>query len=113
MDSSKMIGKLPEVLNFNQLFLKLNRFIYHYIRQFETFSCVKLIYGPQQHGLMFGLSYLNHLDMNTRFKVFASYNILQYMCDLIHVFIFVVVSKCRKNPKLTNVVIDQVWLGID
>ena len=39
----------------------------HYIRYFETFSCLKSIYGPQQHGL----------DMNTRFKVFASYNILQ------------------------------------
>jgi hypothetical protein len=37
--------------------------------------------------------------MNTRFKVFASYNILQYMCDFIHVLIFVTVSKCRKSPK--------------
>jgi hypothetical protein len=42
--------------------------------------------------------------MNTRFKVFASYHILQYLCDFIHVLIFVTVSKCRKNPKLTNVV---------
>ena len=50
---------------------------------------------------MFGLSYLNHLDMNlnwvlelnTRFKVFASYNILRYLCDFIHVLIFVIVSK--------------------
>jgi hypothetical protein len=55
--------------------------LYHYIRSFKTFFCLKLIYRPQQHGLMFGLSYLNHLDMNTRFKVFASYNILQYLCD--------------------------------
>jgi hypothetical protein len=39
---------------------------------------------------MFGSSYLNHLDMssywvldmNTRFKVFASYNILQYLFNL-------------------------------
>jgi len=31
--------------------------------------------------------------MNTRFKVFASYNILQYLCDFIHVLIFVTVSK--------------------
>jgi hypothetical protein len=54
---------------------------------------------------MFGSSYLNHLDMNTRFKVFASYNILQCLCDFIHVLIFVTVSKCRKNPKLTNIVI--------
>ena len=55
---------------------------------------------------MFGSSYLNHLDMNTHFKVFASYNILQYMCDFIHVLIFVTVSKCRKSPKLANIVID-------
>jgi hypothetical protein len=43
--------------------------------------------------------------MNTRFKVFASSNILQYLCDFIHVLIFVTVSKCRKSPKLTNLVI--------
>ena len=42
--------------------------------------------------------------MNTRFKVFASYNILQYLCDFIHVLIFVTVSKCRKGPKLMNIV---------
>ena len=42
--------------------------------------------------------------MNTHFKVFASYNILQYVCDFIHVLIFVIVSKCRKSPKLTNIV---------
>ena len=51
---------------------------------------------------MFGLSYLNHLDMNTHFKVFASYNILQYLCDFIHVLIFVTISKCQKSPKVTN-----------
>ena len=45
------------------------------------------------------------LDINTHFKVFPSYNILQYRCDLIHVLIFVSVSKCRKSPKLTNIVI--------
>ena len=43
--------------------------------------------------------------MNNRFKVFASYNILQDPCDFIHVLIFVTVSKCRKSPKLTNIVI--------
>jgi len=43
--------------------------------------------------------------MNTRFKVFASHNILQYLCDFIHVLIFVTVSKCRKSPNLTNIVI--------
>jgi hypothetical protein len=43
--------------------------------------------------------------MNTRFKVFTSYNILQYLCDFIHVLIFVTVSKCRKSSKLMNIVI--------
>jgi hypothetical protein len=43
--------------------------------------------------------------MNTRFKIFASYNILHCLCDFIHVPIFVTVSKCRKSPKLTNIVI--------
>jgi hypothetical protein len=43
--------------------------------------------------------------MNTRFKVFANYNILQYLRDFIHVLIFVTVSKCRKSPKLTSIVI--------
>jgi hypothetical protein len=46
--------------------------------------------------------------MNTRFKVCASYNILQYLCDFIHVLIFVTVSKCRKSPKLTNIMITYV-----
>ena len=45
--------------------------------------------------------------MNTRFKVFASYNILQNMYDFIHVLIFVTLSKCQKSPKLTNIVIDE------
>jgi hypothetical protein len=44
--------------------------------------------------------------MNTHFKVFASYNSLQYLCDFIHVLMFVTVSKCRKSPKLTNIVIN-------
>ena len=43
--------------------------------------------------------------MNTLFKIFISYNILQYVCDFIHVLIFVTVSKCRKSPKLMNIVI--------
>ena len=46
--------------------------------------------------------------MNTRFKTFASYNILQYLCDFIRVLIFVNVSKCRKNPKLTNIVMQYL-----
>jgi len=45
--------------------------------------------------------------MNTCFKVFASYKILQYLCDFIHVLIFVTVSKCQKSPKLTNIVIQS------
>jgi hypothetical protein len=49
--------------------------------------------------------------MNTRFKVFASYNILQYLCDFIPVLIFVIVSKCRKSPKLTNIVITTFTRG--
>jgi hypothetical protein len=49
--------------------------------------------------------------MNTRFKVFASYNILQYLCDSIQVFIFVTVSKCRKSPKLTNIAINSFTNG--
>ena len=44
------------------------------------------------------------LDMNNCFKVFASFNILQYLCDFIHVLIFVTVLKCQKNSKLTNIV---------
>ena len=43
--------------------------------------------------------------MNIRFKVFASYNIFQYMYDFNHILIFVTVSKCRKSPNLTNIVI--------
>jgi hypothetical protein len=46
--------------------------------------------------------------MNTRFKGFAFYNILQNLCDFIHVLIFVIVSKCRKSPKLTNIVIPNL-----
>ena len=54
--------------------------------------------------------------MNTRFEVFASNNILQYMCDFIHVLIFVNVSKCWKRPKLKNIVIQMVQVfgfGVD
>ena len=47
--------------------------------------------------------------MNTRFKIFAIYNILQYLCDFIHVLIFVTVSKCCKSPKLTNIVIHDYF----
>ena len=43
--------------------------------------------------------------MNTRFKVFTSYNILQYLSDFIHVLIFGPISKCQKSPKLMNIVI--------
>ena len=37
-------------------------------------------------------------------KSVCIYNILQNMHDFIHVLIFVNVSKCRKSPKLTNIV---------
>ena len=36
----------------------------HYIRYFETFSCLKSISEPQQRVLMFGSSYLNHLELS-------------------------------------------------
>ena len=35
-------------------------------------------------------------------KVFASYNILQYLCDFIHVLMFVNVSKCQKNSQINE-----------
>jgi hypothetical protein len=47
--------------------------------------------------------------MSTNFKVFASYNILQSLCDFIHVLKFVIVSKCRKSPKLTNILIEAMF----
>ena len=50
--------------------------------------------------------------MNTRFKVYASYNILQYPCGYIHVLIFVTVSKCQKSPKLTNIVMIDLPVGM-
>ena len=40
--------------------------------------------------------------MNTRFKVIAYYNIFQYLCDFIHVLIFVIVSKCRKKSQINE-----------
>jgi hypothetical protein len=40
--------------------------------------------------------------MNTHFKVFASYNILQYLRDIIYVLIFVTVSKCRKKYQINE-----------
>jgi hypothetical protein len=51
--------------------------------------------------------------MNTRFKVFASYNILQNLCDFIHVLIFVIVSKYQKSPKLMNIVIHGFPMMLD
>jgi hypothetical protein len=50
--------------------------------------------------------------MNTRFKVFASYNILLYLCDFIHDLIFVFVAKCRKSPKLSNIYSDDLFVII-
>ena len=40
--------------------------------------------------------------MHTRFKVFASYSILQYMRDFIHVIIFIIVSKMPKKSQINE-----------
>ena len=51
--------------------------------------------------------------MNTHLKVFASYNILQYLCDFIHVLIF---CNCLKMPKKSQInessdkVSNQLWV---
>ena len=50
--------------------------------------------------------------MNTCFKVFASYNILQYMCDFIHVLLFVIVSKCRKKSQINEYIVIVLYLQI-
>jgi hypothetical protein len=50
--------------------------------------------------------------MSTRFKILASYNILQYLCNFIHVLIFVTVSKCQKNPKFMNILILLLCMNI-
>ena len=47
--------------------------------------------------------------MNTCFKVFASYYILQHLCEFIHVLIFVTLSKCQISPKLMNIVIYVIY----
>ena len=39
--------------------------------------------------------------MNTHFKVFASYNIIQYMCDFIHALIYI--CYCLKMPKKSQI----------
>jgi hypothetical protein len=39
---------------------KITVFVY-----LRLFPCLKLIYEPQQHGLMFGSSYPNHLDVSS------------------------------------------------
>jgi hypothetical protein len=46
-------------------------------------SCLKLIYGPQQHDLMFGSSYLNHLDMSSELGSWYEHP-LQSICILQH-----------------------------
>ena len=43
--------------------------------------------------------------MNTCFKVFVSYNILQYMCEFYLCFYIRNCLKMPKSPKLTNIVI--------
>jgi hypothetical protein len=60
----------PATIPFSQRFLLINSPPCLFIKLLHIslysliFSCLKLIYGPQQHGLMFGSSYLNHLDMS-------------------------------------------------
>ena len=49
---------------------------------------------------MYGSPYLNHLDMNTRFKVFASYNILQYVFDF---YPCSYIRNCLKMPKKSQI----------
>ena len=57
---------------------------------------------------MFGSSYANYLDMSFwlgswyehPLQVYASYNILQYLCDFIHVLIF---CNCLKMPKKSQI----------
>ena len=56
---------LNNVMDLNNVVFMIHNQQSHYIRSVETFSCLKLIYGPQQHGLLFGSSYLNHLDMSS------------------------------------------------
>jgi hypothetical protein len=41
--------------------------------------------------------------MNTHFKIFASYNILQYLCDFIHVLIFQIVITSLKMPNKSQI----------
>ena len=50
-----------------------------------------------------------------RCEVFASYNIFQYLCDPIHVLIFVLVSKCQKSPKLMNkmMILEMLRRGLE
>ena len=40
--------------------------------------------------------------MNTRFRVFASYKILQNLCNFIYVLIFVTVSICQKKSQINE-----------
>jgi hypothetical protein len=80
----------------------------HYVRKFHTFSWLKLIYGPQQHGLMFGSSYLNHLGMS--FWLVSWYeHPLQSICILQHTPIYVwfypcsYICNCLKMPKKSQI----------
>ena len=96
--------------------------MYHYIRYFETclklniwttttWSCVWVVLPKPSWYEIFNWV----LGMITRFKVIASYNVFQNLCDFIQVLIFVTISKFRKSPKLTNIVIIsflKVWVRV-
>ena len=49
--------------------------------------------------------------MNTRFKVLAFYNLVQYVFNFIFVLTFVKVSKYPKNLKLTNIVLMKALIA--
>ena len=79
----------------------LNR--YHFSRDVTIFvnlrlsqDCLKLKYGPQQHGLMFGSSYLNHLDMSSCLSSWFKHP-LQSICILQHSPIAVWFYPCSYN----------------
>jgi hypothetical protein len=48
--------------------------------------------------------------MNNRFKVLASYNLVQYVLHFKLLVVFVKVSKCPKSLNLTNIVFYQVYI---
>ena len=73
----------------------------------ETLSCLKLIYGPQQHGIMFVLSYLNHLDMSligfliwTPASKYLHLTTFSKICVILSMFLY---CNCLKMPKKSQI----------